>query len=183
MVLFVFMKTTKPHYRTDAIVSRAEEIARKAHANQKRKGGDPFIVHPEAVANKVQGWLRKAVAWLHDVVEDTPLTLNDLFLMGIPEVVLIHVMHMTREDPVRGPRQLYIEEYIEEIVAPCPVCNPIKDADICHNISTLTPDMIKKGCSVEYIRALIILRVYRLSHEKILNRNACSSNTARNLHN
>ena len=56
----------------------AQSIAVSAHKGQVDKAGKPYIMHPAHVAASVQGDAAKAVAWLHDVVEDTPLTFADL---------------------------------------------------------------------------------------------------------
>ncbi|GAB6855988.1 HD domain-containing protein [Microbacterium xylanilyticum] len=59
--------------------TRAEAIARAAHAGQVDKTGHPYIDHPARVAARVQGNAQlEAIAWLHDVVEDTTVTLDDL---------------------------------------------------------------------------------------------------------
>lgn len=69
-------------------VEIAKSIAEKAHAGQFDKAGKPYIEHPAHVAAQVQGDGAKAVAWLHDVVEDTETTFDDLLAAGIsPQVV------------------------------------------------------------------------------------------------
>ena len=57
---------------------RAYEIAKKAHLGQVDKAGEDYIKHPEKVASFVETDEEKAVAYLHDVIEDTELTLEDL---------------------------------------------------------------------------------------------------------
>ena len=68
-------------YDMDAI-EKAYLFANKAHAGQKRKSGEPYIVHPISVANILVslGMDTDSVvaALLHDVVEDTPVTLEDV---------------------------------------------------------------------------------------------------------
>lgn len=64
-------------------LKRAFEFARKAHAPQRRRSGEPYILHPIAVARITAIELRLDVniviaAFLHDVVEDTPYTLRDI---------------------------------------------------------------------------------------------------------
>ncbi len=54
----------------------AQSIAAAAHKGQVDKAGKPYIEHPAHVAASVQGDAAKAVAWLHDVVEDTRLRLQ-----------------------------------------------------------------------------------------------------------
>ena len=57
---------------------KAYEIAKKAHLGQVDKAGEDYIKHPEKVASFVETDEEKAVAYLHDVIEDTELTLEDL---------------------------------------------------------------------------------------------------------
>ena len=63
-------------------IEKAYLFANKAHAGQKRKSGEPYIVHPISVANILVslGMDTDSVvaALLHDVVEDTPVTLEDI---------------------------------------------------------------------------------------------------------
>lgn len=65
------------------LVHEAYELARSAHSLQRRKSGEPYILHPLAVARIVGVDLEQdarmvAAALLHDVVEDTPYTLADI---------------------------------------------------------------------------------------------------------
>jgi (p)ppGpp synthase/HD superfamily hydrolase len=56
---------------TNRQVAVAEAIAREAHAGQTEKyGGGPYVGHLERVAALVEGDVDKAVAWLHDLLED-----------------------------------------------------------------------------------------------------------------
>ena len=64
-------------------IHEAYELARKAHAVQKRKSGEPYIIHPIAVATIVAEELKLGAnpviaAFLHDVVEDTDYTIDDI---------------------------------------------------------------------------------------------------------
>ena len=61
----------------------AQSIAAAAHKGPVDNAGKPYIEHPAHVAASVQGDAAKAVAWLHDVVEDTPLTFADLREKGL----------------------------------------------------------------------------------------------------
>ena len=66
-----------------AKIKAAFELARIAHAPQKRKTGEPYILHPIAVAAIVAeemqlGTSAVCAAFLHDVVEDTKYTLEDI---------------------------------------------------------------------------------------------------------
>ncbi|MGH1503662.1 MAG: RelA/SpoT family protein [Acidimicrobiales bacterium] len=65
-----------------AVVARAYKLAADAHEPQRRKSGEPYIVHPLAVAKIVAELgldeISIAAALLHDAVEDTPVTREDL---------------------------------------------------------------------------------------------------------
>lgn len=66
-----------------ARIRAAFELAREAHAAQKRKSGEPYIIHPIAVAAIVAMELKLGAnpviaAFLHDVVEDTNYTIDDI---------------------------------------------------------------------------------------------------------
>jgi len=65
------------------LIKAAFELAREAHSPQKRKTGEPYILHPIAVANIVAEEMQLGAnpvcaAFLHDVVEDTPYTIDDI---------------------------------------------------------------------------------------------------------
>lgn len=57
---------------------RARELATQAHAGQMDKAGRPYIEHPERLAAQFQEDLMKTIAILHDVVEDTTVTLPEI---------------------------------------------------------------------------------------------------------
>ena len=63
-------------------VKKAVEVAKKAHEGQFRKTGEPYIVHPLAVMKILEEWGMDEdtviAGVLHDTVEDTDLTLNDI---------------------------------------------------------------------------------------------------------
>jgi hypothetical protein len=61
-----------------ATIERAIEIAAKAHAGVKDKQGQPYLLHPLRVMMGVEGEEAQIVAVLHDVVEDTPISLDDI---------------------------------------------------------------------------------------------------------
>ena len=66
-----------------AIITKAFDLANRAHANMRRKSGEPYILHPIAVAKIATteiglGTKSIAAALLHDVVEDTDFTVEDI---------------------------------------------------------------------------------------------------------
>ncbi|MBR3175991.1 bifunctional (p)ppGpp synthetase/guanosine-3',5'-bis(diphosphate) 3'-pyrophosphohydrolase [Candidatus Saccharibacteria bacterium] len=73
---------TKNHPIKSYRIDHAIEIAKKAHDGQFRKTGEPYIVHPLAVKKILEEWGMDEdtiiAGILHDTVEDTPLTLDDI---------------------------------------------------------------------------------------------------------
>jgi len=71
------------HRRKEELVRKAFEFANQAHAGMKRRSGEPYILHPISVANIVcheigLGSTSICAALLHDVVEDTEFTVEDI---------------------------------------------------------------------------------------------------------
>ena len=60
------------------LTKKAMRIAYEAHKNQVEKSGIPYIYHPLHLAEQMQYEAAVCVALLHDVVEDTDITLDDL---------------------------------------------------------------------------------------------------------
>ena len=75
-------------------IERAKQIATVAHEGQKRTNGSPYINHPARIADKAELRL-KPIAWLHDVPEDTNVTLEDLKREGFPTYILAAVDLLT----------------------------------------------------------------------------------------
>ena len=65
-----------------SLVGRAYALAKKAHAGQKRTSGEPYFAHPLAAAQHVADWNLDeqsiAAALLHDVAEDTSISIEEL---------------------------------------------------------------------------------------------------------
>src|SRR5262245_45562627 len=75
----------------------AIRIAVTAHAGQKDKGGAPYITHPLRLMAAVESDDAKIVAVLHDVVEDTSVTLDDLRREGFSDKLLAAVACVTHQ--------------------------------------------------------------------------------------
>lgn len=80
------------------LLEKSLEIALECHKGQVDKGGNPYILHPLAVASRVHKLEEKIVAILHDVVEDTYMTLDRLREIGFPEYIVLAVDSVTRRD-------------------------------------------------------------------------------------
>ena len=72
-------------------------IATTAHFGQKDKGGAPYILHPIRVMLQQRDETAMKVALLHDVVEDTNITLENLKMKGYSHAVLDAVDHLTKK--------------------------------------------------------------------------------------
>ena len=77
-------------------LERAIEIAAAAHAGQVDKAGQPYILHPIRVMLRVTGSHARMAAILHDVVEDTPVTIDQLVGEGFPAEVVAAVIALTK---------------------------------------------------------------------------------------
>ncbi len=80
-----------------SIVDRARDLAYRAHAGQVDKAGRPYIEHVARVAERVRSGedeYVEAIAWLHDVVEDSPKFSNEVW--AFPARISIAVDDLTR---------------------------------------------------------------------------------------
>jgi (p)ppGpp synthase/HD superfamily hydrolase len=78
-----------------ATIEKALQIAARAHEGQKDKEGLPYILHPLRLMMTVAGEEAQIVAVLHDVIEDTSVTDDDLRAAGFSEKVLAAVACVT----------------------------------------------------------------------------------------
>src|SRR3954453_3555448 len=131
------------HPKADlALLQRAYDVAEAAHANQKRKSGDPYITHPLAVATILAGLgmdtTTLVAALLHDTVEDTGATLEAITADFGPEVAHL-VDGVTKIDRVKLGDAAQAETIRKMIVAMArdPRVLVIKLADRLHNMRTL----------------------------------------------
>jgi (p)ppGpp synthase/HD superfamily hydrolase len=76
-------------------IEKALQIAARAHEGQKDKEGLPYILHPLRAMMKVQGEDAQIVAVLHDVIEDTAVTADDLRQAGLSESIIAAVLCVT----------------------------------------------------------------------------------------
>ncbi|GED25145.1 hypothetical protein BAG01nite_12470 [Brevibacillus agri] len=92
-------------------LEKAIALAAQAHAGQTDKGGNPYILHPLRVMLNMPTDETKIAAVLHDVLEDTAVTVADLQAAGFSEPVIAAVIALTRregeayEDFIRRAKQ------------------------------------------------------------------------------
>ena len=77
-------------------IERAIALAATAHAGQVDKAGQPYILHPLRVMLRVSTEDQRIAAMLHDVVEDTPVTFEELEAQGFSESVVEAVRALTK---------------------------------------------------------------------------------------
>lgn len=120
----------------------AFELATKAHKGQKDKGGKDYILHPIEVASYMDTDIEKTVAYLHDVIEDTYLTFEDLKKCNFPEEALEAIDVLTKK------KNDSYDKYIETICKN-ELAKKVKIADLLHNLDLTR---IKKPVKKDYIR-------------------------------
>lgn len=156
--------------KEDNMIEVAQKLATKVHKGQTRWGGEPFIVHPKGVVDKLQamqlypdfsGFERShfekrdfyIVGWLHDVVEDTSTTLGDLLDLGFDYHIVQAVDAITRRDG---------EDYREYIlrVRDNHIAKVVKVADIEHNLESFDTKKNKSRAD-KYKLAIEVLKYGR----------------------
>jgi (p)ppGpp synthase/HD superfamily hydrolase len=110
------------------------EIMRKAHEGQVDKCSRPYYLHPLRVAMRLIHCTpeERHAALLHDVVEDTPLTLADLRAFGYSEEVIELVDILTRRLPAGESHREYLERIVSSRNAKA---LRVKLADVIDNMS------------------------------------------------
>ena len=143
-VLEPLIKTIRAHHPKADVrtVERAYEVAARCHKDQKRKSGDPYITHPLAVATILAelGMNTETIcaALLHDTIEDTTYTLNEL-RSEFGEDVAALVDGVTKLDKVKYGASAEAETVRKMVVAMSRDIRVlvIKLADRLHNMRTL----------------------------------------------
>lgn len=142
----------------DDLLELAERVARSAHEGQIDKGGQPYIGHPQRVAQMVAGNEAKQVAWLHDVIEDTTVTSADLLELGFSSEVVDAVVLLSKR------KGTILSEYYAAIRENA-LALTIKTADIADNLSPERHSVLSPAESqrlqAKYAHALEALGVSR----------------------
>lgn len=105
----------------------AKELSKLAHSGQFDKSGKPYYLHPETVASFCRHRNEKIVAYLHDTVEDTYVTLDLLKLLGFSNKVITAVSLLTHDKS-----SVTYHEYLDNIKAN-KLAKTVKLADLTHN--------------------------------------------------
>ena len=105
---------------------KAMKLCYEAHKDQVDKTGVPYVFHPFHVAEQMTSEASTIVALLHDVVEDTDYTLDDIAAAGFGKEIVDAVALMTHEDDV--PYLDYVAKLKDN-----PIAREVKLADLAHN--------------------------------------------------
>lgn len=124
------------------MTKKAMQLAFEAHKEQKDKSGLPYIYHPFHLAEQMDTEPSVCAALLHDVVEDSDMTLDDLRAAGFTDEVVEAVALLTH-----APDVPYLE-YIENL-RQSPLATKVKLADLRHNIDLSRLDIIDHGTREE----------------------------------
>ena len=109
-----------------AMTKKALKLCFEAHRDQIDKSGMPYVFHPFHLAEQMDTETSTIVALLHDVIEDTNYTLQDLKEMGFPNNVIDALALMTHD-----PQVPYMD-YVQAI-GTNPLATKVKLEDLKHN--------------------------------------------------
>ncbi len=137
------------------LTKKALRLCFEAHKDQLDKSGLPYIFHPFHLAEQMDTEATVCVALLHDVVEDTDYTLEDLIAMGFPKPVTDALALMTHDENV--PYLDYVSKLKDN-----PIARQVKLADLKHNSDLTRLDRIDE-------KALERVEKYRKAMELLLN--------------
>lgn len=107
------------------LTNAAMKIAYRAHHGQVDKAGIPYVFHPIHLAEQMHDEYSTCAALLHDVVEDTDVTLEELAAI-FPKEVVDAVALLTH------PKSVPYMEYVEKL-KDNPIARAVKLADMTHN--------------------------------------------------
>ncbi|MFW5942203.1 MAG: GTP pyrophosphokinase [Chloroflexota bacterium] len=120
------------------LLEKAIAIALHAHQGQLDRCGEPYILHPLRLMLQMETDAERMAAVLHDVVEDTALTLADLEAEGFPQEVLEAVRLLTH-DRSDHPYEQYVRTLKEN-----PIARKVKLADLQHNMDIRRLDGVQQ---------------------------------------
>lgn len=137
-------------------LERAIAIALDVHRGQTDRQGRPYILHPLHVMLQMDSESEMVAAVLHDVVEDSEMTLDDLSAEGFSTEVLNAVDLLTHDKTTMA-----YEDYVQRL-KPDPIARKIKLADLRHNMDIRR---IKKMSPHDQARLEKYHRAWRILNE------------------
>ncbi len=125
-------------------------IAAEAHQGQVDKNNMPYILHPIAVASKVDTLELKTIAILHDTIEDTSVTADYLLKKGVPKEIVEAVVLLSK------PGDEEYESYLRR-VKENPLAKTVKLADLAHNTDPERASGLNEARRKKYELAKMVL--------------------------
>ncbi len=116
---------------------KAIKLCFKSHEGQLDKSGVPYVLHPIHVAEQMDDEISTVVALLHDVVEDTDTTIEDIRALEFPEEVIEAVALLTKT------KYSSYDEYIKNVKTN-KIATKVKLADIEHNSDLTRMPIVSK---------------------------------------
>ena len=132
---------------------KALKLCFEAHKEQTDKSGMPYVFHPFHLAEQMKTEETTVVALLHDVIEDTDYTLEDLKKMGFSDAVIYAIELMTHDD---GSEYM---DYVRRIKSNS-IAKAVKLADLRHNSDLSRLDKVDASAlkhREKYLKAMEIL--------------------------
>ena len=117
------------------LTKQALKLCFEAHKEQKDKSGMPYVFHPFHLAEQMTDEATTVVALLHDVVEDTNTTFEDLEKQGFDEEIISALRLLTHNDDT--PYMDYVAEIKNNKIA-----TAVKLADLRHNSDLTRLDVV-----------------------------------------
>lgn len=133
---------------------KALKLCFEAHKEQVDKSGIPYVFHPFHLAEQMKDESSTIVALLHDVVEDTDFTFDDLRAFGFNKDVIEALMLLTHEDDV--PYLTYVADIKKN-----PIARAVKLADLQHNSDLSRLDLVDEKAlrrKEKYSEAILLLK-------------------------
>ncbi|KYQ83327.1 guanosine-3',5'-bis(diphosphate) 3'-pyrophosphohydrolase [Acinetobacter sp. NRRL B-65365] len=110
-----------------ATLERAISLAAERHAGQVDKANAPYILHPLRVMLNVPDIEHKIVAVLHDILEDTATTIDELYSLGFQTHLIDAIIALTKQE---GESRIQAAQRTVQI----PIARVVKLADITDNM-------------------------------------------------
>ena len=131
----------------------ALKLCFEAHKEQLDKSGMPYVFHPFHLAEQMKTEETTIVALLHDLVEDTDYTIEDLINMGFDQAVTDAISLMTHADNV---------DYLDYVrmIKENPIAKEVKLADLKHNSDLARLDVVDEKAlnrREKYLKAIKLL--------------------------
>ena len=137
------------------LTKKALKLSFEAHKDQVDKSGMPYVYHPFHLAEQMETEETVIVALLHDVIEDTDYTLEDIRAMGFPDSVIEALALMTHD------KSVHYMDYVANIKSN-PIAKAVKLADLKHNSDLSRLDVVDEKAqqrAEKYRQAIALLGI------------------------